>query len=781
MQSIAFFLMEHFDGPTRAGLLHHAAASANYPLVEALLDKGASIDAGFFGETALDSSMSAAPSRYGTANVNRSVCDLLVRRGAPVRQPSQLLKHACDTGDLELAEVCVARFYAPGMVNRAAMSVPGAGVDMWAFNSPFSGRDVNTAQRCLIIRALESRRSSSCDIALLLIDAGCPITPDAFVEACRAQKIEVIRAMLQLGADPNLATNTAGTDKFVGGFPLAVVCEANGYSIEYNFCDQRDSLDPPVQSASVHANVLSDVLALTAPGTLPPCQALISRTPHRNDITAPFSDIALLLLEHGAKVTRRAIIGAAKNRAADVIRTLLERKGVIDVNATGQSQQTALEGLCSRKSVPASMVELLIGHGCSVTVECFVMACSSGVSLECLRLLLDAGGRALLDAHVTIPSAATGISALGYSRLYERWSKAQGPSAGKQAAAVQSSVRALDTILLRACIDHSREATEMLLQRGAVVSLELLEYACVKRDANPMVLELILSSGHFPLAVLNELRPYDHDKRCGYPSRCTSRWRTHTPTRDRIPTYESSAAATHSTSTSTVGATLADIASDVRNSSALHVLLCHGAVLSNPLVSVFEACDQWQRCMYGSRLVRLLLRVGHVDINAARGPAGQSVLTVAVQSGHIRAVRMALRLGANINTADGSGKSALQIACDSQKKMTNMACFLLHHGASRFIPGTTQLIRDLPTAAEARRSAAAAGSDTKFVSALEVSRSGASNAAGSNSDAQQTVLHASHLDSDADDQPYDDVNCGWSSDPSYDPPDYSKRYWSSGY
>lgn len=485
-QAIALHLIERVTSPIRTGLLHIVAAVSDAAVVEALLDKGVPIDArNDAGETALDCAIVATKERGRRLGGGRSVSALLVRLGVPVDQPRLLLEHACDVSDVELVKACIARFCTPGTESTSVL---------WVAAGPAAEPADVRAQNCLIYRTIRSHRDSRfltqacCDVALLLIGAGCPISADAFVVVCRRRTIELVRAMLLAGADPNMAASASVSSSHDSDgaadtpMPLEKVCEA------HLDLERESLLAAPAQAATSTADTVAQSPPASTKHAHTPASAVIGAPPAvqpvKSDVTAPASDIAMLLLEHGAVVTKRAMFGAIENRSGDVIRALLERRGTIDINGADYLGRTALEVLCGRSSPSSSLFTLLIEHGCTVTLAAFLGACARKVDAGALSLLLDAGGRALLEARVLYPPSVL-TSPPNHHQLYKGWELLPQElptcvaATGSSAAAGQSSVsfKALDTVMLKACIDHSPTATELLLQRGAVPPVELLEYA----------------------------------------------------------------------------------------------------------------------------------------------------------------------------------------------------------------------------------------------------------------------------------------------------------------
>lgn len=68
------------------------------------------------------------------------------------------------------------------------------------------------------------------------------------------------------------------------------------------------------------------------------------------------------------------------------------------------------------------------------------------------------------------------------------------------------------------------------------------------------------------------------------------------------------------------------------------------------------------------------------DANAARSDNNKTILMYASWIGNIEAVRVLVEKGADVNTADSSGATALHLAI--WRDRTNIALYLLEHGAS---------------------------------------------------------------------------------------------------
>lgn len=156
--------------------------------------------------------------------------------------------------------------------------------------------------------------------------------------------------------------------------------------------------------------------------------------------------------------------------------------------------------------------------------------------------------------------------------------------------------------------------------------------------------------------------------------------------------------------------TLADRASDAHRLEILSVLLGYGAHLSDAGLSLVEACG----CSRSPpKLLSILIRAGRADVNAARGAGGLCPLTAAVGSGRIEIVRELLWCGADINLADGAGRTPLQVATTRGKKFKKLACYLLHRGATRPVNVDGVPTPGMPTSADVQRFEAEAAAALK--------------------------------------------------------------------
>lgn len=109
-------------------------------------------------------------------------------------------------------------------------------------------------------------------------------------------------------------------------------------------------------------------------------------------------------------------------------------------------------------------------------------------------------------------------------------------------------------------------------------------------------------------------------------------------------------------------------------------LIRRGATLPHPAATLFEACGMGDAAVAAA----ILGCFPRLNLNTLRNAENRSPLTAAARYGHVRTVRLLLSEGMNINSKDGSGKMALEVALDSGSgTRINTACLLLQLGASR--------------------------------------------------------------------------------------------------
>lgn len=350
-------------------------------IVEAMLRKGVSADALNTATVAvLNHALTDGP--HTPFAGSERVLHLLVRHGAQITDPLQLLQFACVSGNNELIQAIVDRFH-------------GA-EHFWPNSAPDGSSEHNESFGALLLN--ESVRASCFDVALTLVEAGCPVSPDALFRACKHDKADLALAILRRGVDPNaeVATlapvATTGTSFRREGTPLEMVCES--------YCSDADEgAIPALPSGPTSNATVSDGAAETTTAAQAGSSQSVSSTRSRSSQL----DLALCLLERCAHVTERALFGAIRNRSGVVIKAMLDCRGSIDINAVRDTQESLLEAACSRHGVAnCTALVLLLEYGCEVTLAAIAKACVRRLAFEIVRLLLQRGGRALLDTTIAL-------------------------------------------------------------------------------------------------------------------------------------------------------------------------------------------------------------------------------------------------------------------------------------------------------------------------------------------------------------------------------------------
>lgn len=143
----------------------------------------------------------------------KRVLHLLVKHGAQIADPKQLLHFACTSGNIDLVQVILERF--------------DAAEQFWPIASPVGSPEQPQIDDFGAVLVNSTVEALHFDVALVLVEAGCSVTHDALLYACKHREFELVRALLRHGASPNAEDATIATSNARVGTPLEIVCEAS--------------------------------------------------------------------------------------------------------------------------------------------------------------------------------------------------------------------------------------------------------------------------------------------------------------------------------------------------------------------------------------------------------------------------------------------------------------------------------------------------------------------------------------------------------------------------
>ncbi|MGZ5208132.1 MAG: ankyrin repeat domain-containing protein [Sulfuricurvum sp.] len=107
----------------------------------------------------------------------------------------------------------------------------------------------------------------------------------------------------------------------------------------------------------------------------------------------------------------------------------------------------------------------------------------------------------------------------------------------------------------------------------------------------------------------------------------------------------------------------------------LFILLFLGTFLSGAdILTLVQTLDRNDTKAFNTMIVTI------EDANSARSDNNKTILMYASWTGNTEAVKVLVNKGANVNTADNAGATALHLAI--WKDRTDIALYLLEHGAS---------------------------------------------------------------------------------------------------
>lgn len=591
---------------------------------------------------------------------------MLVRRGAHVSNPSQLLGWACGRRSVCLFEAVIQRFCAVGSTTRDAILAEA---------SP----DAKGLAFCAIIYGNE-------EIALALIEAGFAFSQTDFCFACDAQRFALVQAMLDRGADPNSSGVVARENmskhdqqeyrRAVANTPLYLACQVK-LMLSHPGFDLEDL-------TSLQANTLMEQATKTV----------------------------VLLLERGAVVSRLVFSAILRFGSNDMICAILEHLGT--TAGYGDSVEPLLHYVISQRQPFAAVVSRRIAAGEAIIPAIIATAIQRGWSAEVINVVIKAK-----EAQATSSSSAS-LQQQGLP-LHAAPSSS---SSSSSVAVSTSAATGADGPLLTSAVQSDTTAVPLLPSAGAAVTAEAIFEACKLHDDKQLEQLLSAASPDVRTAALTSAWPYDHERTCSFGSRCASRYRYHhQPARAPSSTSSSNAAGagagagagwqtetTHNVEVEEASKTahsipLVDIAIDELNPLLLHVLLKHGGVVFDPCTALVYACGAGAPT--SRMLVQILLEHSrHVpaDLDAVCGYTGKTALNAAASKGRIRVASLLLQHGVTIDATDSTGRTALQRACESG--CFNTACFLLWQRASRRQPGRRFEIPGLPSEAELEIAAA---------------------------------------------------------------------------
>lgn len=390
-QDIAVHLIKRGFLPTPSHIFEVAGAD-RAELLEEMLDAGTAVDLrGINGLTAMEILSKGYPASStlfhrdvsnsldsSTTGIGKPVAAILVRRGANVADPSQLLVAACFRGDQELARALINRFCAVGLGDRA---------------------DIIAAVNALPSIMTDACRYGHSELALALVEGGFAFSIIDFCMACESRDLDLVRAMLDRGADVERT----------GGMKLAGEPKSERKALH------RASQRKPLQLACQEPNF----------------RCMTSPVIHCRSRAAE-SGVALLLVERGAEIKPETFVAALRNCTDEVIFAMLDR----GAGAHDSRYPTMLEFVASRRALLSpALVSRLVSSDDVVTHGTVLTAIQSRGSLDGIRALLQslqgAPSRGLTGSNFRLTSPSSSSAAASTSSA---------PSSVGDASAVDAAI-----------------------------------------------------------------------------------------------------------------------------------------------------------------------------------------------------------------------------------------------------------------------------------------------------------------------------------------------------
>ena len=375
--------------------------------------------------------------------------------------------------------------------------------------------------------------------------------------------------------------------------------------------------------------------------------------------------IARILIENGAEVNSPDADGstplhvAAQNGHSELVGLLLSFNA--DVNATKSGHSPPLV-IASRKG-NLEVIRLLLDHGANVNVHddkssTPLHITSGNGQFNAVLSLLEYGANVYaLDNHASTPLHLASVKG--------------NPAVVDSLIQHGADVNAFDvtkyTPLHLALVNENFDVVKLLIQHGANVSVPYhikstpLHLAVL--GGSPDVVELLLQS--------------DADVN----SQDSNKW---------TPLHLASRTGSFEVVKLLLDGRANANARDNKRSTPLHVASRHGC----------------------PKLVKLLLERGGADPNA-QNERGWTPLHVASQEGAVDVVRCLLERGANVNLADGAGRTSLQVVLDNNN--AKIVALLIEHGAD---PSLQDARNQIPfqLGSESARPSATRGSTPRAIS-----------------------------------------------------------------
>ncbi|XP_071095704.1 uncharacterized protein [Haliotis cracherodii] len=490
----------------------------------------------------------------------------------------------------------------------------------------------------------EACKNGHIDIVRLLIEKGADVSAAAADDdddcytalhlACKNGHVDIVRLLIEKGADVSAAAAAVAADDDDGYTALHLACKNGHIDIVRLLIEKGADV-----SAAAAAIAAADDDGYTA-------LHLACKNAH--------IDIVRLLIEKGADVSAASCFGstalhlACENGHIDIVRLLIEKGADVSAAAAAADDDdgyTALQWACENGHI--DIVRLLIEKGADVSAaSCFGstalhLACDNG-HVDIVRLLIEKGadvspaGNGYTPLHLACENGHIDIVRL----LIEK---------GADVSAAGNGY----TPLHWACENGNIDIVRLLIEKGADVSAAgngytALHWAC--KNGHIDIVRLLIEKGADVSAAADD----DDD---GY---TPLHWACENGHIDIVRLLIEKGA---------------DVSATNRHGNTPLSLACENGHIYIVRLLIEKSADVSATNRHGYTPLTLACKNGHIDFVrllieksadvSATNRHGDTPLSSACENGHIDIVRLLIEKGADVSATNRHGNTPLSLACEN--------------------------------------------------------------------------------------------------------------------